>query len=197
MIQMNKNKFNITSIVILLFLFFVVGIIVGFCMKQQVQAANTTTLTETTDSVTENTSVTESTTEESTTEATTIYIAPVTTRETTTEELTTIKYEDIPNLRLIGTFRYYHYCREEYPHICNEGAPYLTKMETKPKANYTVAVDPSVIPLGTSLFINGKYYLAEDTGGSIKGNRIDICVDSHEEALSKGTGYVKVYEVVG
>lgn len=136
-------------------------------------------------------------------EVTTEQISVVeTTTETTTEEtttdvpLTTVKYEDIPELRLVGTFRYYHYCREEYPHICNEGAPYLTKMETKPKANYTISVDPDVIPLGTSLYINGEYYLAEDTGGAIKGNRIDICVDTHEEALRLGTGYVKVYEVI-
>lgn len=170
----------------IIYIFLLVAILAALLtlvMRTEVQAEENIIET------TEICSVVETTTEE----PTTVYIAP----ETTTEELTTIKYEDIPKLRLIGTFRYYHYCREEYPHICNEGAPYLTKMETKPKANYTVAVDPDVIPLGTSLYINGEYFLAEDTGGSIKGNRIDICVDSHEEALNKGTGYIKVYEVIG
>ncbi len=183
----------------IIYIFLLVAILAALLtlvLRTEVQAEEN--VTKTTENVTEEPtteicSVVETTTEE----PTTVYIASTTTRETTTEELTTIKYEDIPKLRLIGTFRYYHYCREEYDHICNEGAPYLTKMETKPKANYTVAVDPDVIPLGTSLYINGEYFLAEDTGGSIKGNRIDICVDSHEEALNKGTGYVKVYEVIG
>lgn len=116
--------------------------------------------------------------------------------ETTEIELTTVKYEDIPKLKELGNFRYFAYCNEEYPHICNDGPPYLTKMETKPTANRTVAVDPDVIPLGAKLYINGKYYIAEDTGPNIKGNRIDICFDSHEEANNFGTGYVKVFLVV-
>ena len=116
--------------------------------------------------------------------------------ETTTEiPLTTVKHEEIPKLKELGTFKYYWYCREEYPHICNDGAPYLTKLETKP-TDKTVAVDPNVIPLGSKLYINGEYYIAEDTGDAIKGNRIDINCATHSEALNNGTGYVKVFLVV-
>ena len=116
--------------------------------------------------------------------------------ETTTEiPLTTVKHEEISKLKELGTFKYYWYCREEYPHICNDGAPYLTKLETKP-TDKTVAVDPNVIPLGSKLYINGEYYIAEDTGGAIKGNRIDINCATHSEALNNGTGYVKVFLVV-
>lgn len=51
----------------------------------------------------------------------------------------------------------------------------------------TIAVDPRVIPLGTWVFIDGLgVFRAEDTGGSIKGNRIDIFMPSHEEALEFG-----------
>lgn len=42
-----------------------------------------------------------------------------------------------------------------------------------------VAVDPSVIPLGTKLYIEGYgYAVAEDTGGAIKGMKIDLFMDS-------------------
>lgn len=57
-----------------------------------------------------------------------------------------------------------------------------------------VAVDPRVIPLGTSLYIEGYgYALAADTGGAIKGNRIDLCFDSRDEANAFGRRKVRVH----
>lgn len=57
-----------------------------------------------------------------------------------------------------------------------------------------VAVDPSVIPLYTRLYIEGYGpALAADTGAAIKGNRIDLCFDSVEEALAWGVRPVTVY----
>lgn len=57
-----------------------------------------------------------------------------------------------------------------------------------------VAVDPSVIPLGSRLFIPGYgFALAADTGGSIVGARIDLCMDEYREAISFGRRSVKVY----
>lgn len=59
-----------------------------------------------------------------------------------------------------------------------------------------VAVDPSVIPLGTRLFIPGYgYAIADDIGGAIKGNRIDLAFDSHSEAMQFGRQKVTVYIV--
>ena len=59
-----------------------------------------------------------------------------------------------------------------------------------------VAVDPSFIPLGTRLYIPGYgYAIADDVGGSIKGNRIDLAFDSHREALEFGRRDVVVYIV--
>lgn len=57
-----------------------------------------------------------------------------------------------------------------------------------------IAVDPSVIPLGTKLYVEGYgYCVAEDTGGFIKGNRIDVYLNSEEECVAWGVKNVKVY----
>lgn len=61
-----------------------------------------------------------------------------------------------------------------------------------PKANRTIAVDKRVIKLGTKVKIGNKVYVAEDTGGAIKGKRIDIYYSSHRKAHSHGVKYQKV-----
>jgi len=52
-----------------------------------------------------------------------------------------------------------------------------------------------VIPLGSKLIINGVEYSAEDTGSRIKGNKLDVCVPTHKEALDKGVYYAEVFLV--
>ena len=64
----------------------------------------------------------------------------------------------------------------------------------------TVAVDPDVIPLGSDVLVdygNGEihYYRADDTGSAVKGNHIDLCVSSHEEALQLGVRTATVWWV--
>ena len=60
----------------------------------------------------------------------------------------------------------------------------------------TIAVDPKVIPLGTKLYIPGYGYgVAADTGGAIKGNKIDLCYESRTEALNWGIKNITVYIV--
>ena len=57
-----------------------------------------------------------------------------------------------------------------------------------------VAVDPGVIPLGTRLYIPGYgHAIADDVGGAIKGNRIDMAFSSHSEAMDFGRQQVTVY----
>jgi 3D (Asp-Asp-Asp) domain-containing protein len=57
-----------------------------------------------------------------------------------------------------------------------------------------VAVDPTVIPLGTKLYVQGYgFCVAADTGGAIKGNKIDLCYNTYQEALNYGRKDVKVY----
>ena len=50
-------------------------------------------------------------------------------------------------------------------------------------AGRSVAVDPSVIPYGSEIEIGGDKYRADDCGGAIKGNRIDVYFDDHQSAL--------------
>jgi len=58
----------------------------------------------------------------------------------------------------------------------------------------TIAVDPKVIPLGSTLWIEGYGYgIAEDTGGLIKGNIIDLFMDTEEECFQWGRRKVTVY----
>lgn len=78
---------------------------------------------------------------------------------------------------------------------CGSGACGITASGMR--AGYGVcAVDKRVIPLGTKLYVEGYgYCIAADTGGAIKGNRIDLCYDTHYSALHSGYGHtpVKVY----
>lgn len=57
-----------------------------------------------------------------------------------------------------------------------------------------VAVDPAVISLGSRLYIEGYGFArAADTGGSIKGNRLDLFMENRSQCLSWGRRTVKVY----
>ncbi len=50
-----------------------------------------------------------------------------------------------------------------------------------------IAVDPRVIPLGTKIYVPGYGYgIAADTGGAIKGNRIDLAFENRSDALRFG-----------
>lgn len=64
-------------------------------------------------------------------------------------------------------------------------------------AGTSIAVDPSVIPYGSQVEINGHTYTAHDTGGAIKGNRIDVYFDSHQEARNFGVQFAEVFLIGG
>lgn len=71
--------------------------------------------------------------------------------------------------------------------ICCGKSTGITATGTKATEGRTIAVDPRVIPLGTKVFIQGYgERVAEDTGGMIKGNIIDVYFNSHQEALKFG-----------
>lgn len=83
----------------------------------------------------------------------------------------------------------------------NPGDPYygITASGTEAQPG-TVAVDPSVIPLGTKLYIasiDGSpdygYATALDTGSAIKGYRVDLFMENNQDAMNFGIRQVKVY----
>lgn len=74
----------------------------------------------------------------------------------------------------------------------------ITATGTVPKRDpnglSTIAVDPRVIPLGTKVYIEGYgYAVAEDTGGAIKNNIIDLFLNSSAECKQWGRRNVNLY----
>jgi 3D (Asp-Asp-Asp) domain-containing protein len=68
-----------------------------------------------------------------------------------------------------------------------------TASGTIPKEGRTIGVDPKVIPLGSKVLMNGKIYVAEDTGKKVKGLIIDQYTDTPEsETYKLGVKYERV-----
>lgn len=67
----------------------------------------------------------------------------------------------------------------------------ITASGTHATAGRTVAASGQ-FAFGTKLIINGKEYVVEDRGGAIQGNKIDIYMNSHAEALAWGVKYLPV-----
>lgn len=88
------------------------------------------------------------------------------------------------------------YCNEKYPHICGTGDG-IAYDGTPALAWATCAVDPAVIPMGSTVMVDlgdGEGFrtlVANDTG--VKGNHLDICVGSHTEAEQLGFQTAAVY----
>lgn len=75
----------------------------------------------------------------------------------------------------------------------------LTKTGTSPVEGRTIAVDPEVIPLGSRVYVSCEswpevngWYIAEDTGGVIKGNIIDVYMQDYDTCIQFGRRQVVV-----
>lgn len=88
------------------------------------------------------------------------------------------------------------YCNCEK--CCGEWSKYhSTYTGAVPQEGITIAVDPDVIPLYSQVFVQlpnevWHCYTAQDIGGAIKGNRVDIYFENHEDALKFGRQKVLV-----
>lgn len=92
------------------------------------------------------------------------------------------------------------YCNEKYPHICGTGDG-IAYDGTPALAWATCAVDPDVIPLGSTVMVDLgdgdglRTLVANDTGDAVNGKHIDLCVATHEEALQLGRRTATVFWV--
>ena len=112
-----------------------------------------------------------------------------------------IKQEKQEVKELLGEFTITYYCSCEKccgswannrPVVDGQEVVY-TSSGAVAEAGITIAVDTSRIPFGTKLYIEGVgYRVAQDRGGAINGNRIDVYMDSHEEALEWGCRWLDV-----
>lgn len=100
------------------------------------------------------------------------------------EESVQAKYESL------GMFKLTAYCP---CNACSGKWGTLTATGIHAIQGVTVAVDPSIIPYNTVLLINGTEYTAQDCGGGVKGNHIDIYFEDHEEAKRFGVQYAEVF----
>ncbi len=89
--------------------------------------------------------------------------------------LRVIEPEEMPEVVTLGEFKVTVYCLE------SDGGKwgYLTATGAKSTHLSTCAVDPSVIPLGTEIEVNGLVLKAVDTGSAVKGQIIDIFFDGN------------------
>lgn len=112
------------------------------------------------------------------------------------EEVNNKIYQDMQTkqeakYQYIGTFLLTGY---DDCYLCHEEFVGTTALGVSPRANHTIAVDPKIIPLGSHVLINDIEYVAEDVGGGVKQNHIDIFVGSHAETFSDYcNGYAEVY----
>lgn len=91
----------------------------------------------------------------------------------------------------LGNFKITFYCPCA---TCNGVSGQATASGAPLQPGVTIAVDSSVIPLDSKVYIEGiGWRTAQDTGGAITGNRIDVCVSSHSEAYALGVKYCDVY----
>ena len=100
------------------------------------------------------------------------------------------------NANVIENCKITHYCVEQYEHICGTGDG-ITSTGVPVTAGWTCAVDPDVIPYGCEVMVDYgdrvEFWKAQDCGGSVKGNHIDLAVETHAEALEKGVENAIVY----
>lgn len=104
------------------------------------------------------------------------------------------EYKDLKKTRtkheLIGFYEITAYCPCVY---CCGKSNGVTASGVIATANHTIAADLNQFSFGDEVVINGGKYVIEDSGGAIRGNKIDMFFSSHSEALQYGRRWENLY----
>ena len=92
--------------------------------------------------------------------------------------------------KYLGNFALTYYCPCAQ---CCDVATGQTSTGVIASQGETIAVDPSVIPYGSLVIVNGHIFKAQDTGGGIRGNHIDIYLTEHSGTLQQSIVTAEVY----
>ena len=111
------------------------------------------------------------------------------------QEMERVTADESLGMTSLGNFNVTHYCTCS---VCCGKSDGVTASGRAAVPYYSIAVDPSVIPLGTVVYLDyGDGVLhearADDTGGAIHGNSIDLCVGDHMTAMQYGGRTATVY----
>lgn len=99
-------------------------------------------------------------------------------------------YEAVGAYRYVGECTVTYYCPCEK--CCGQWADGLTATGL-PAGPGIVAVDPEVVPLGSTVIIDGQKYLAADTG--VRGKHVDVCLEDHAATVEAGVRTAEVWIV--
>lgn len=78
---------------------------------------------------------------------------------------------------------------------CSEGYNRETATQTIAEEGRTIAVDPDVISFGSKVLIGDTVYIAEDCGGQVNGDHIDIFFEDHDDVDDFGVKYKEVWVI--
>ena len=104
---------------------------------------------------------------------------------------------EVPEVHVIENCVVTYYCAERFAHICGTGDG-ITAAGVQITPGVTCAVDPAVIPFGSIVCVDYgdgvlHEYIAQDSGAWVNEDHIDICVETHGEALELGRKTATVY----
>ena len=200
--------FSIATFVLLICL--IIAVAIGSGVSKDAKPSEQETITEVVETtVTLPTRLPPTTEKVTTTKAETTTTKPVvvTTKPVTTTAATTTTKVATTQSNYIGYFKITVYCACSIccgKYAANRPVDANGNVIVKGAAgrvlipHYSIAVDPKVIPLGKTVTFNGKTYRADDTGGLVKGNVIDIYsgtdhAEANRIASSMKSQYANVY----
>lgn len=95
-----------------------------------------------------------------------------------------------PEIINLGEYKLTAYCA---CYECCGKTDGITASGVRAKEGVTIAADTTILPFGTEVIIDGNTYIVQDRGGAIKGNRIDVYFDDHNEANQFGVQYKEIF----